>query len=49
MKPITTDGALIVAAISAPRPDYPPADLFKERIQRQPVLGALINEYERAA
>ena len=32
-----------------PRPDHPPADLFKERIQRQPVLGGLINEYERAA
>ena len=32
-----------------PRPDYPPADLFKERIQRQPVLGGLINEYGRAA
>jgi hypothetical protein len=24
-----------------PRPDHPPADLFKERIQRQPVLGGL--------
>jgi transposase InsO family protein len=32
-----------------PRPDHPPADLFTERIQRQPVLGGLINEYERAA
>jgi hypothetical protein len=32
-----------------PRPDHPPADLFKERIQRQPVLGDLINEYGRAA
>jgi putative transposase len=32
-----------------PRPDYPPADLSKKRIQRQPVLGGLINEYERAA
>jgi putative transposase len=31
------------------RPDHPPADLFKDRIQRQPVLGGLINEYERAA
>jgi hypothetical protein len=26
-----------------------PADLFKERIRRQPVLGGPINEYERAA
>jgi len=32
-----------------PRPDQPPADLFKERIQRRPVLGGLINEYERVA
>jgi putative transposase len=32
-----------------PRPDHPPADLSRERIQRRPVLGGLINEYERAA
>ena len=32
-----------------PRPDHPVADLTKERIQRRPVLGGLINEYERAA
>jgi len=32
-----------------PRPDHPPADLSQERIQRRPVLGGLINEYERAA
>ena len=32
-----------------PRPDNPPADLFQERIQRRPVLGGLINEYQRAA
>jgi putative transposase len=32
-----------------PRPDHPPADLSKERIQRRPLLGGLINEYERAA
>ena len=32
-----------------PRPDYPVADLSQERIKRWPVLGGLINEYERAA
>ena len=32
-----------------PRPDHPPADLAKERIERRPLLGGLINEYERAA
>jgi len=32
-----------------PRPDHPATDLSKERIRRRPVLGGLINEYERAA
>ena len=32
-----------------PRADYPVADLSQERIKRRPVLGGLINEYERAA
>ena len=32
-----------------PRPDHPVVDLSKARIQRRPVLGGLINEYERAA
>jgi transposase InsO family protein len=32
-----------------PRPDHPPADLSKKRIQRRPLLGGLINEYEQAA
>ena len=32
-----------------PRPDHPVADLSQERIQRRPILGGLINEYERAA
>ena len=32
-----------------PRSDHPVADLSKERIQRRPILGGLINEYERAA
>ena len=32
-----------------PRSDRPVADLSLKRIQRRPVLGGLINEYERAA
>ena len=32
-----------------PRPDDPVADPSKQRIKRRPVLGGLINEYERAA
>src|SRR5690242_6763529 len=32
-----------------PRPDHPVADLSQERIKRRPILGGLINEYERAA
>jgi putative transposase len=32
----------------APRPDHPVADLSLKRIRRRPVLGGLINEYERA-
>jgi transposase InsO family protein len=32
-----------------PRPDHPVADLSQKRIKRCPVLGGLINEYERAA
>ena len=32
-----------------PRPDHPAADLSRKRIERRPVLGGLINEYERAA
>jgi transposase InsO family protein len=31
------------------RPDHPPVDLSKKRIQRRPLLGGLINEYEQAA
>jgi putative transposase len=32
-----------------PHPTHPVADLSYERIKRRPVLGGLINEYERAA
>jgi hypothetical protein len=32
-----------------PRPDYLVADLSQQRVQRRPVLGGLINDYERAA
>jgi transposase InsO family protein len=32
-----------------PRPDHPITDLSQKRIKRRPVLGGLINEYERAA
>jgi hypothetical protein len=32
-----------------PRPDHPVADLSRKRIRRLPVLGGLVNEYERAA
>jgi transposase InsO family protein len=32
-----------------PRPDHPAADLSRERIKRRPVLGGLIDEYERVA
>ena len=31
------------------RPGHPVADLSRERIKRRPVLGGLINEYERSA
>jgi putative transposase len=32
-----------------PRPTHPVANLSQKRITRRPVLGGLINEYERAA
>jgi putative transposase len=32
-----------------PRPDEPAADLSQEQIKRRPVLGGLINEYQRTA
>ncbi len=36
-------------SLHPPRPDHRPADLSQQRIQRKPILGGLINEYERAA
>jgi putative transposase len=35
--------------LAPPRPDHAVADLNHKRITRRPVLGGLINEYERAA
>ncbi|MEU5943526.1 integrase core domain-containing protein [Micromonospora sp. NPDC047548] len=35
--------------LQPPQSDRPVIDLTKERIKRRPVLGGLINEYERAA
>jgi putative transposase len=35
--------------LQPPRSDRPVIDLTHERIKRRPVLGGLINEYERAA
>jgi putative transposase len=32
-----------------PRPHHPVVDLSRKQIKRRPVLGGLINEYERAA
>ena len=32
-----------------PRPAHPAADLSQKRITRQPVLGGLLNKYQRAA
>jgi transposase InsO family protein len=35
--------------LGPPRPDHPTPNLNHERIKRRPVLGGLLNEYERAA
>jgi transposase InsO family protein len=36
-------------ALRPPRPNHPVADLSQKRIKRRPVLGGLLNEYERCA
>ena len=36
-------------ALRPPRPDHPIGDLTQQQIKRHPVLGGLINEYQRAA
>ena len=35
--------------LQPPRPSHPVADLSQEQVKRRPVLGDLLNEYERAA
>ena len=35
--------------LQPPRPGHPVADLSQERVKRRPVLGGLLNEYERTA
>jgi len=42
-------GSRYVHQLHPPRADHPAADLSQERIRRRPVLGGLLNEYERAA
>jgi hypothetical protein len=43
-EPGTRQAAQVLAEFA-----HPAADLSRKRIQRRPVLGGLINEYERAA
>jgi len=50
VRPTTTDSGHIAADSSArPGPITLPLISSQERIKRRPVLGGLINEYERAA
>jgi len=46
---MTTVDGRTVPANSSTATDPPVADLNYERVKRRPVLGGLINEYERAA
>jgi putative transposase len=39
----------VLASVGIEAVKVPPVDLSQERIQRRPVLGGLINEYERVA
>jgi len=48
-RPTTTDDGPLAAASFALPARPPVADLSQQRIRRRPVLGGLINEYERAA
>jgi hypothetical protein len=48
MSGTTTDDDHTAAAASRPGPTTPIADSSQERIKRRPVVGGLINEYERA-
>ena len=50
MRAITTGGDPHRSRhLRPPRPGHPVADLSRKRIKCRPVLGGLINEYERAA
>ena len=49
MRPATTDAAPTAAASSAHPGLTIPADLNQQRIKHWPVLGGLINVYERTA
>jgi hypothetical protein len=45
----TVGGPVKRCSCGRPRPDHPASNLDLQRIRRRPVLGGLINEYERAA
>src|SRR5947209_215107 len=45
--PTTDDDPIAAASFAHPGPITPVADLSQQRIRRRPVLGGLINEYER--
>jgi putative transposase len=45
----TVDDPHCSCELRPPQPTHPVADLTYERIERRPILGGLINDYERAA